>query len=129
MVSSFQVEALLRAAGIDITRHREKSQAEIEVALKRNFIVSPSSFAASAPGSLHSARFGGVGGSLAGQAADLFCFLDHFVHGEALFSKRAGGTGLHALTAGGAVVRVAPIVLEIADNARIDAARRDLPDM
>src|SRR5208337_559950 len=39
------------------------------------------------------------------------------------------GAGLHAFAAGGAIVRVAPIVLEIADNARIDAARRDFPDV
>jgi hypothetical protein len=61
MVSSFQVEALLRAAGIDITRHREESQAEIEVVLKRHFTVSPPQWCiASIPGSLHSARFAGM---------------------------------------------------------------------
>jgi hypothetical protein len=38
-VSSFQVEALLRAAGIDVTRHRERIKAEIEVVLKRTFMA------------------------------------------------------------------------------------------
>ena len=74
-------------------------------------------------------RLAGVGGSLAGDAADFFGFLHHLVHGEAFFRERAGGAGLHALAAGGAVVRVAPIVFEIADDARIDAARGDFPDV
>ena len=37
--SSFQVEAALRAAGIEITRHRERSKAEIEVVLQRLFTI------------------------------------------------------------------------------------------
>jgi len=68
-------------------------------------------------------RLAGVGGSLAGDATDLVGLLHHLVHGEAFFRERAGGAGLYTLAAGGAVVGVAPIVFEIADDARIDAAR------
>ena len=63
------------------------------------------------------------------QARDGFALLDHLVNGEAFFRERAGGAGLDAFAAAGAVARVAPVVFEIADDAGVDAARGDLPHM
>ena len=68
-------------------------------------------------------------GAVRGQARDSFALLDHLVDGEAFFSERAGGTGLNAFAAAGAVAGVSPVVFEVADDARVDAARGDLPDM
>ena len=66
-------------------------------------------------------------GSMRGQARDAFALLHHLVDGEAFFGEGAGGTGLHAFAAARAVARVSPIVLEVADDAGVDAARGDLP--
>jgi len=61
--------------------------------------------------------------------ADQIALLGHFHHREALFGEGSCGAGLHALAATGAVACLAPIILEVADDARVDAARGDLPNM
>src|ERR1035437_3822744 len=66
---------------------------------------------------------------LRGKAADGLALLDHLHHRKAFFRERSGGTGLHALAAAGAVACMAPVVLEVADDARVDAARGYLPDV
>src|ERR1035437_7331711 len=68
-------------------------------------------------------------GLLRGKPADVIAMLDHLHHRLALFRECSGGADLHALAAAGAVARLAPIVLQVADDARVDAARGNLPDM
>ena len=70
-----------------------------------------------------------VRGALRGQSADDFALLDHFVDGESFFGKSAGGAGLDTFAARGAVAGFAPVVFEVADDARVDTARGDLPDV
>ena len=64
-----------------------------------------------------------------GEAGDGLGLLDHFVDTEAFFCQGASGAGLHALSAGGAIRGVAPVVFQVAYDAGVDAARGNFPDV
>ncbi len=66
---------------------------------------------------------------LFGKAGDGVALLDHLHDREAFFRECSGGAGMDAFTAGGAVDRLAPIVFEVADDTRVDAARGYLPNV
>ena len=71
----------------------------------------------------------GLAGPLHRQPGDDFALFHHFVDSEPLFSKRTCGACLNAFATAGAVARMAPIILEVGDEAGVDAARGDLPNM
>jgi hypothetical protein len=70
-----------------------------------------------------------LAGPLHSQPGDDFALFHHFVDGEALFSECACGACLNAFATAGAVARMAPIILEVGDEAGVDAARGDLPNV
>jgi len=63
------------------------------------------------------------------QRADAVVGFDHFSDGHTFFGERAGGTGLHTLAATGAGSRVAPFGVEVANDARVNAAGSHFPDV
>jgi len=67
--------------------------------------------------------------SLRCKARNSIALLHHFVNCIALLRKCAGWASLDTFAASCAILRMAPIVPEIADNARVDSARCNLPNI
>jgi len=67
--------------------------------------------------------------SLRCKTRDSIALLHHFVDCIAFLRNCAGWASLDTFAAPGAIFRMAPIVPEVADNARVDSARRNLPNI